>query len=136
MKRCFVDTNLFVRYLTADDPAKADRVDALLNKAASGTVKLITADLVLAELIWVLESAYDLKAKDIAPMIRAILATPGLEVINGSIVARALDHYEEKNIDFIDGYIVAVMEKLNINDIYSFDRKHLARITGLKRIEP
>ena len=59
-----------------------------------------------------------------------------MEVINSSIVARALDHYEEKNIDFIDGYIVAVMEKLNINDIYSFDRKHLARITGLKRIEP
>lgn len=33
MKRYFVDTNLFVRYLTADDPAKADRVDTLLNKA-------------------------------------------------------------------------------------------------------
>ncbi|MCK7577800.1 MAG: hypothetical protein MZV65_19740 [Chromatiales bacterium] len=63
-------------------------MDALLNKAASGTVKLVTADLVLAELIWVLESAYDLKAKDIAPMIRAILATPGLEVINSSIVAQ------------------------------------------------
>ena len=136
MKRCFVDTNLFVRYLTADDPAKADRVDALLNKAASGTVKLVTADLVLAELIWVLESAYDLKAKDIAPMIRAILATPGLEIINGSIVARALDHYEEKNIDFIDGYIVALMERMNIPDVYSFDKKHLQRINKIRRLEP
>ena len=73
MKRCFIDTNIFVRYLTADDKAKADRVENLLNKAASGSVKLITADLVLVELIWVLESAYNLHPEDITPMIKAIL---------------------------------------------------------------
>lgn len=27
MRTCFVDTNLFIRYLTNDDPQKADRVD-------------------------------------------------------------------------------------------------------------
>jgi len=54
MKTSFVDTNLFVRYLTDDDPEKADRVEALLNAATAGKVKLITSDLVLAELIWVL----------------------------------------------------------------------------------
>jgi predicted nucleic-acid-binding protein len=136
VKTCFVDTNLFVRYLTNDDPAKADRVEQLLSDAAAGAVKLATADLVLAELVWVLESAYNLKAEDIAPMIRAILATPGLDVTNSAVVARALDHYQGRNIDFIDGYIAALMEKLNITEIYSFDRKHLSQIEGLNRIEP
>jgi len=98
MKHCFVDTNLFVRYLTADDPAKADRVERLLNKAAAGAVKLITADLVLVELIWVLESAYDLHPEQIAPMIKAILSTPGIEVINGDIVDKALNNYELKKL--------------------------------------
>ena len=136
MKHCFVDTNLFVRYLTADDPAKADRVERLLNKAAAGAVKLITADLVLVELIWVLESAYDLHPEQIAPMIKAILSTPGIEVINGDIVDKALNNYELKKIDFVDSYIAALMVKHNISEIYSFDRKHLSRLSGLKRIEP
>jgi predicted nucleic acid-binding protein len=136
MKACFVDTNLFVRYLTDDDAEKADRVEALLGEASEGKVRLVTADLVLVELIWVLESSYDMKPGEITPMIRAIMATPGLEVINGALMARALDHYEGKNIDSVDGYIVALMEKLNITDIYSFDRKHLSRLDSLKRIEP
>jgi predicted nucleic acid-binding protein len=55
-------------------------------------------------------------------MIRSILATPGMEVINGALLAKVLDHYEGNNIDIVDGYIAALMEKLNITDIYSFDR--------------
>jgi predicted nucleic-acid-binding protein len=136
MKSCFVDTNLFVRYLTDDDAEKADRVEALLGEASEGRVRLVTADLVLVELVWVLESSYDLKPVEIAPMIRSILATPGMEVINGALLAKALDHYEGNNIDIVDGYIAALMEKLNITDIYSFDRKHLSRLKRLKRIEP
>ena len=84
----------------------------------------------------VLESSYDMKPGEITPMIRAIMATPGLDVINGALVARALDHYEGSNIDIVDGYIAAIMEKLNITDVYSFDRKDLSRIERLKRIEP
>lgn len=118
MKTCFVDTNLFVRYLTNDDTEKADRVEALLGEASEGKVRLVTADLVLVELIWVLESSYDMKTGEITPMIRAILATPGLDVINGTLVARALDHYEGKNVDIVDGYIAALMEKLNITSVY------------------
>jgi predicted nucleic-acid-binding protein len=136
MNACFVDTNLFVRYLTNDDAEKADRVEALLGEASEGKVRLITADLVLVELIWVLESSYDMKPGEITPMIRSILATAGLEVINGALMARALDHYEGQNIDIVDGYIAALMEKLNITNVYSFDRKHLSRIDSLKRIEP
>ena len=136
MKSCFVDTNLFVRYLTDDDPEKADRVETLLGEASEGRVRLVTADLVLVELVWVLESSYDLKPVEIAPMIRSILASPGMEVINGALLAKALDHYEGNNIDIVDGYIAALMEKLNITDVYSFDRKHLSRLKSLKRIEP
>jgi predicted nucleic acid-binding protein len=136
MKSCFVDTNLFVRYLTDDDPEKADRVETLLGEASEGRVRLVTADLVLVELVCVLESSYDLKPVEIAPMIRSILATPGMEVINGALLAKALGHYEGNNIDIVDGYIAALMEKLNITDVYSFDRKHLSRLKSLKRIEP
>lgn len=136
MTACFVDTNLFIRYLTNDDPAKAERVELLLKEAASGKVRLVTTEIVIAEIVWVLESSYGLKSSAVAPLIRAILATSGLEVINASLVAIALDYYETKNIDFIDGYIAAVMEKQGITELYSFDRKHISRIKTISRKEP
>ena len=136
MKTAFVDANVFLRYLTNDDPEKANRVDILLDRAAAGEVRLLTTEMVLAEVVWVLESSFGLKNHQIAPMIKAILASPGIEVINGHFVARALDYYLSHNIDFIDGYIAAVMEKRKVADIFSFDRKHMGRIKSIIRKEP
>lgn len=136
MTTCFVDTNLFIRYLTNDDPAKAERVELLLKEAAAGKVRLVTAEMVIAEVVWVLESSYGLKSAEVAPLIRAILATSGLDVLNAPLVARGLEHYETRNIDFIDGYIAAVMEKQGITELYSFDRKHISRIQAISRKEP
>ncbi len=136
MRSCFVDTNLFIRYLTNDDPAKAERVENLLKDAAAGKVRLVTAEMVIAEVVWVLESSYGLKSAEVAPLVRGILATSGLEVLNAPLVARALEHYESRNIDFIDGYIAAVMDKQGITELYSFDRKHVSRIQSITRKEP
>lgn len=136
MRSCFVDTNLFIRYLTNDDPAKADKVEKLLDDAVAGKLKLVTTEMVIAEIVWVLESGYSLKNSDIAPLVRGILATHGLEVINAALVARAVELYESVNIDFIDGYIAAVMEQRGITELYSFDRKHISRIKKIVRLEP
>ena len=136
MNRCFVDTNLFIRYLTNDDPILADRVEQLLDDAATGTVQLVTTELVMAEAVWVLESSYRLTHAQITPLIRGILATPGMDVINGDLVGKALVMYELQNIDFVDAYVAALMEKQGIQDIYSYDRKHLSRVKSISRKEP
>jgi len=136
MKVYFVDTNLFIRYLTNDDPAKAERVDGLLNQATQKKIKLITAEMVLAEVIWVLESYYELEKAQISEMLEAILATPGLEVTNAKTVEKARGYYSAHNIDFVDAYIVALMEKIGVSGIYSFDKKHLEKIKSIQRLEP
>jgi uncharacterized protein len=136
MNKCFVDTNLFIRYLTNDEPALADRVEKLLDNAAAGTAQLITTELVIAETVWVLESSYKLKNREVAPLIRGILATPGLEVTNADQISRALMLYELQNIDFVDASISVFMEKQGIADIYSYDKKHLTRVKGINRKEP
>ncbi|MEA3436025.1 MAG: type II toxin-antitoxin system VapC family toxin [Thermodesulfobacteriota bacterium] len=136
MKTYFVDTNLFIRYLTNDDIEKANRVEELLDKAALCKVRLITCEVVLAEVVWVLESYYNLNKVQIAEHLEAILATPGLNVLNGKVVEKAVAYYLNENIDFIDAYIVSLMNKLNISSIYSFDKNHLKRIKSIKRLEP
>jgi len=126
MRSYFIDTNIFIRYLTNDDPVKADRVEKLLSEAAAGKVRLVTAEMVLAEVVWALESFYGLKNVEVGSMVKAILATPGLEVLNSALVEKALEYYLAHSIDFVDGYIAAVMDKHKISDIYSYDKKHLS----------
>lgn len=136
MNTSFLDANIFIRYLTNDDPVKADRVEQLLDSAVAGNEKLITTEMVIAEVVWVLESFYKLDNRAIGPMIKAILATPGLEVINGPLVEKAVDRYLIQNIDFIDGYVVAVMQRHNVTEIFSYDKKHLSRSSAIVRKEP
>ena len=61
----FIDTNLFLRYLTNDVPEQADAVEEVLCKAADGEVALVTNSLVIAEIVWTLESFYRLERDDI-----------------------------------------------------------------------
>ena len=52
----FVDTNLFLRYITNDVPEQADAVERLLQRAGAGEITLITNSLVICEIVWTLES--------------------------------------------------------------------------------
>ena len=102
MADLFVDTNVFLRYLTNDDPKKAQREEALFKRAVAGKVALQTSLLVIAEMVWTLESFYQLPKDDVAEKIEKILNTPNLHCEHRTKVLEALDVYVEMNVDFID----------------------------------
>ncbi len=95
-ERVFVDTNLFLRYLTNDVPVQADAVEQLLHRAAKGELVLVSNTLVIAEIIWTLESFYKLSKVNIREKIPAILNTPGLNVANSHRVLQAITTYAKK----------------------------------------
>jgi predicted nucleic-acid-binding protein len=123
----FADTNLFLRYLTNDVPAQADLVESLLHRAAKGKVNLVTTSMVIAEIVWTLESYYELDKKEIQAMILGILNTDGLEVVDSDLILQAIVHYTDKNVDFIDAFNAAWMDKNDVDKIYTFDQKHFNR---------
>jgi len=127
----FADTNLFLRYLTDDVPAQADLVEALLRRAAQGQVQLVTTSLVIAEIIWTLESFYKIPKQDIQLKVLAILTTDGLEVENADLILQAIGLYVEKNVDFIDAYNAAWMLKCDVKKAVTFDQKHFSRFEGI-----
>lgn len=104
MNKHFVDTNLFLRYLTDDIPEQAQAVDRLLKRAEQGEIELHTTVLTIAEIVWTLESYYELKPKDVQDRIVAILNTPGIKVEHAKMVAKAMILYADANIDFVDAY--------------------------------
>jgi len=127
----FADTNLFLRFLTNDVPDQAQAVHQLLLQAAQGKVSLITTSLVIAEIVWTLESFYKETKENIQQLILSFLNTPGLKVDNGELIVHALRWYVDKNIDFIDAYNAAWMEIHEITSIYTFDQNHFGRLEGV-----
>lgn len=64
-ERLFADANLFLRYLTNDVPEQADAVEQLLRRAGSDGPVLVTNTLVMAEIVWTLDTFYHLPRNDI-----------------------------------------------------------------------
>lgn len=135
MPPIFVDTNVFLRFLICDIPEQAERAKSLFERAVAGHLQLITTEMVLAELIWTLKSFYKLGNRDIRTFVEGILDTEGLSIINGDLVRVGLQHFVDRNIDFIDGYVAAVMQRHRVQTVFSFDKKHFDRIKGINRIE-
>ena len=51
----FVDINIFIRFLTKDDPKKAEACFDLLQRAEKGEINLQTTESITAETVYVLE---------------------------------------------------------------------------------
>ena len=136
MAELFVDTNVFLRFLTNDDPAKARRTEALFKSAVEGRAPLTTSLLVMAEVIWTLESFYELEKEDIAEKVLTILNTPNLTCPEARLIRQALDLYAYQNIDFIDAYHAVWLKDQGLSRIATFDRKHFGRVDWLEIIGP
>ncbi len=120
-ERIYVDTNVFIRYLTNDAPEQAEQSKTLFKQAEEGYYELFICDLVAAEIIYVLESVYKLSKKETVEKLLAIIKLGNVVMENQSIVLEALELYEEKNLDFTDAYLVCHARKSRHRKVFSFD---------------
>jgi predicted nucleic-acid-binding protein len=136
MAEFFVDTNIFLRFLTNDIPEQAQAIEEVLVQADRGEVDLHTSILTLAEIVWTLESYYRLPREDIRSKVIAILNTPGLQVEEADNLAQAVSLYADLNIDFIDAFNAIWMKDQGLSKAITFDIKHFNRIPWVNAITP
>ncbi len=127
----YVDTNILVRHLTGDPPDQAARATRFLAEAD----ELLLADLIVAEVVYVLESFYEVERPRVAELVRAILAFDRVRVGDEELLLRAVEVYEIDRIDFAEAYLVASAERSGVDAVASFDRS-IDRVTTIRRIEP
>jgi predicted nucleic-acid-binding protein len=94
-----IDTNVLIRYLVRDDLSKAQEASRIIERESDS---ILINSIVLCELVWVLESAYECSKKSIVSVLKKILSTKQFEIPNRSLIWRALDLYENCKADFSD----------------------------------
>ena len=129
-----VDTNLFIRVFTKDEPEQSEAALSVFREAANGGLTLVINDLIIAEIIWVLRSSYRFDATRIRQQVLMFLNTPGLKVEPADLKSQAdpLTLSVEKNIDYIDAYIACWMKAHDISIIYTFNKRHFSRVDGIE----
>ena len=137
MKKIFFDTNFLLRFYLDDIPSQALKAKRMVQAAKEGQILLVTDLIVICEMVWVMDSFYDLGKEVISEKITNLYRTPGVVVFNGDILPDALSIYVRKNIDFTDAIVASSATKNHIEYLASFDKKHMQRLTdlGIKRIE-
>lgn len=118
-----IDTNVIVRFLTADEPRQAKAARAVIE---GGDVFIATT--VILETEWVLRAGYNLSALDIAMAIRGLGGLAGVTLEEPTEVALAIDWMRE-GMDFADALHLA--RSAHCRAFVTFDRKLAKRAKGL-----
>ena len=103
----WVDANVVLRLLTGQPQVQAQAAAALMARADAGEVRLRLCPLVVAEVVWVLTSAYDVPRERVAEVLTSFLASGGLVVEEGMLLVAALAQMAEQRVDFVDAYLAA-----------------------------
>lgn len=126
-----IDTNVLIRHLTGDPSEQAARATRFLSEERD----LVVPDLVIAEMVYVLESVYGAARPTVAAAVRSVLTFDAIHVADESLLLRTVEVYEFDRLDFAESYLIAMAERAGIGAIASFDRS-IDRVPTVRRIEP
>lgn len=125
-----VDTNVLVRLLVDEpsQPAQVEAARALARREGRVQVPLV----VLVELVWVLESCYQVAKPRVLGVLEHLLANEAFQLEAADRCSAALALFAAHPVDFSDCVILAGASQSAI-ELYTFD-KRLARLAGARRI--
>ena len=117
-----LDTNVVVRYLTHDDPVQTATAEKVINSLSSDEPGFLSL-IVVAEIVWVLESLYRFKKDEIERVLETLLRSRELVIERAEIVSQALRKFAVSRADFADCLIERCGYAADCDHTVSFDRK-------------
>ena len=133
-----LDTNLIIRYLTNDTPPLAQLTFAFCQRVESGAEAVRLAEGVLVEAVQVLSSRalYNRPRTEIRERLAAIVALPGVEMLDKGRYLKALDLYASApTLDFVDALLVIYADEETPAEVISFGQD-FDHVPGITRKQP
>jgi len=133
-----IDANIFLRYLTGDDPGKARATFELFQRIQRGDGEVTTTVVHLHETVYVLASPrlYHLGHSDIRDRLLPLLALRGLKIADKRRCMRALNLFADYPfLDFADALLTASLHDAGVGELYSYDTD-FDRLPAIRRLEP
>jgi len=130
----FLDTNILLRHLRQDHPVLSPKATAILARIEAGELRVRTSDTVLFETVFALQRSYREPRARIAAALLPLLDLPGIVLPGKRRYRQVFALYCSSPLGFADCSHVVLMQRLGINEIFSFDTD-FDRVPGLRRRE-
>ena len=118
-----LDTNVIVRFLVRDDEKQAHAVYARFKKAEKEREHLFVPLVVVLEVIWVLESAYEMSRGDILPAMADLRQMPILEFERADVLEQVLSSGKRCKTGLADLLIAHSAQASGCDAAITFDKK-------------
>lgn len=115
-----VDTNVLVRYLVDDKTASAQVL--LAKNAVNKAKQIFVSQLVQAEIVWVLQSAYKFNKKEILYILNGMYEHGAILLQYEKRFFNALRQFTNSNVDFSDCLILEESKQAECR-LITFDKK-------------
>lgn len=133
-ERAYGDTNLFIALFAGAEHPLHDASLTLFRRVADGGLRLIVTPIIMAELVYVAESALAWSRATTARQFTELIGADGLEVVEAPVLGRALELYAaHRRLDFADAYLAASALESGPPRVASLDTD-FDRISGVQRI--
>lgn len=130
-----LDTNVILRHALGDDPSHQQQAQRLFQEAEEGKLRLLVSTLVLAQVVWTLESFYRASREYISGLLDSLLSTPGVAAIEPRVARRSIEIYAaHKKLEIVDAYLVALAEETKTPVLATFNKSDFRRFPFLRLI--
>jgi predicted nucleic-acid-binding protein len=116
-----LDTNVVLRYIMQDD-VKQSRAATRVMEGLTEDQPGFLSSVCLAELVWVLESAYALERKQVVEVLSNLIDIDVLKIDRPSVVAAAVRQFKDGKADFADCLIERSSAHAGCSRTVTFDR--------------
>ena len=117
-----LDTNVLIRFLTLDKDTNYRSLYNFFESLERGEMLVELKLIVLFQVIYVLKSFYRVPKGQVVSGLMDLLKYKGITIKEKKIAQRALELWREKNVEIVDCYLIACLEKDAQNILYSYDR--------------
>jgi len=126
-----IDTNILLRLWLNDAPAQNKRIDTLLAGHGSTPGSLLVTDVVLAEAMWTLRSAYDQGKPAQLTAVRSLLEEAAFAFEDRDVIGQAVLMFEQSSCGFSDCLIASKHNRSGCEFTATFDRG-MRKLPGVK----
>ena len=111
MKKALLDTSIFIRFLTQDDPQKFEDCAKFFELVEEGKIRPYISNIVILEIQFVLIKVYKFPKATVLEDIDTILRLRNLTLIEKTDTNEAISLYKKHNIKYADCMIITQLPK-------------------------
>lgn len=126
MARYLIDTNVILRLLVGDNEDQKNQALKWFDEARKGEKVVILPTIVVAEVVFVLESFYEKEPLEIASILKDLISNVWIDVPERDVLLNIWPPYIQ-GLHFVDSFLMASSHAQSVG-VLSFDKQLLANL--------